>query len=199
MSFQVVSTRPVGALDVCDAELVNMPVERIGDAAYVPTDAKGSCIQIGGLRIAHLRHARAVQIETLVVRAGVLVVGADDIAPAAVPEGAGDVVLQPVVGPEEVPAAVVQDVASVLACVIRTIGVPEVPLATVAAIVAQFDVKQTLLRPPRREAQGSVSNRQAVNRCSRFQKAGMYGARSSGGRRCSHGVAPTPWLSYSMP
>jgi hypothetical protein len=90
MSFQVVSTRPVGALDVCDAELVNMPVERIGDAAYVPTDAKGSCIQIGGLRIAHLRHARAVQIETLVVRAGVLVVGADDIAPAAVPERTRD-------------------------------------------------------------------------------------------------------------
>jgi hypothetical protein len=32
----------VGALDVRDAELVDMPVERIGDAAHVPADAKGS-------------------------------------------------------------------------------------------------------------------------------------------------------------
>jgi hypothetical protein len=43
----------------------------------------------------------AVQIETLVVGARVLVVGADDVAPGAVPERAHDVVLQPVVRAEE--------------------------------------------------------------------------------------------------
>jgi hypothetical protein len=53
-----------------------------------------------GERIAHLRDPGAVEVEALVVRLGVLVVGADDVAPGSVPEGAGDVVLQPVVGPE---------------------------------------------------------------------------------------------------
>jgi hypothetical protein len=32
----------VGALDVSDAELVDVAVEGIGDAAHVPPDAKGS-------------------------------------------------------------------------------------------------------------------------------------------------------------
>jgi hypothetical protein len=41
--------------------------------------------------------------KALVVRAGILVVGADDVAPGPVPEGARDVVLEPVVGPEEKP------------------------------------------------------------------------------------------------
>jgi hypothetical protein len=59
--------------------------------------------EIDGEGIAHLRDARAVEVEALVVRAGVLVVGADDVTPAAVPERAGDVVLQPVVGAVEVP------------------------------------------------------------------------------------------------
>ena len=52
----------------------------------------------------------------LVVWAGVLVIGADDMAPAPVPQGARDVVLQPVVGPEEVPGEaagiVVEDIAT---------------------------------------------------------------------------------------
>jgi hypothetical protein len=52
-------------------------VEGIGDAAHVPPDAKGSGVEIDGQRIAHLRNTSAVQIEALVVRAGVLVVGAD--------------------------------------------------------------------------------------------------------------------------
>jgi hypothetical protein len=49
----------------------------------------------------------------LVVGPCILVVGADDIAPAPVPERARDVVLQPVVGSEEKPgeaaAVVVED------------------------------------------------------------------------------------------
>jgi hypothetical protein len=85
----------------------------------VPPDAKGIRIEVQGQRIAHLSDARAVEIKTLVAGAGVLVVGADDVPPAAVPERARDVVLQPVVGPEEVPgeaaAVVVEDVAAVLA------------------------------------------------------------------------------------
>ena len=40
--FQVVSIPAVGALGVRDAELVDMAVERIGDAADMPSDAKGS-------------------------------------------------------------------------------------------------------------------------------------------------------------
>jgi hypothetical protein len=58
-----------------------MTVEGIGDAAHVPPDAEGCRVEIDGQRIAHLGDTRAVQIETLVVRAGVLVVGADDVAP----------------------------------------------------------------------------------------------------------------------
>jgi Transposase DDE domain group 1 len=53
------------------------------------------------------------------LRARVFVIGADDIAPAAVPERTGDIVLQPVVGPVEVPgeaaAEVIEDVAALLA------------------------------------------------------------------------------------
>jgi hypothetical protein len=63
-----------------------MAVERIGDAAHVPTDAEDSCVEIDGLGIADLRDAHAAEIETLVVRAGVLVVDADDVASAPVPE-----------------------------------------------------------------------------------------------------------------
>jgi hypothetical protein len=62
---------------------------------------------------------RAVQIETLVVGPGVLVVGADDVAPIAVPERARDVVLQPVFGSEQVPgeaaAEIIEDMAALLA------------------------------------------------------------------------------------
>ncbi len=72
-----------------------------------------------GSGIAHLRDTGAVQIEALIIGAGVLVVGADDVAPAAVPERAGDIVLEPAVGPEQVPgeaaAVFVEDVAAVLA------------------------------------------------------------------------------------
>jgi hypothetical protein len=83
--FQVVSIQPSERLDVRDAELVEAAVEGIGDAADVPSDAKGSCVEIDGQRIAHLRDPRAVEIEALVVRAGVLVVGADDVAPPPIP------------------------------------------------------------------------------------------------------------------
>jgi hypothetical protein len=58
-----------------------------------------------------LRDTGVVEIEALVVGTDVLVVDADDVASAAVPEGARAGVLQPVVGPEEVPgeaAAIVE-------------------------------------------------------------------------------------------
>jgi hypothetical protein len=71
----------------------------------VPADAEGSRVEIDGQGTAHLRDTRAVQIETLVVGARVLVVGANDVAPGPVPERAGDIVLQPVVGPEQVDPA----------------------------------------------------------------------------------------------
>ena len=94
MLFQVVFYPAVGALDAGDTERVDMAVEGIGDATHVPADAKRSCVEVDGLGIAHLRDARAVEIETLVVGAGVLVVGAGVIlAPGAVPERARDVVL----------------------------------------------------------------------------------------------------------
>ena len=35
-----------------DAELVDMAVEGIGDAAHMAADAKGSCVEIDGQRIA---------------------------------------------------------------------------------------------------------------------------------------------------
>ena len=95
----------VGTLDVRDAELVDMAVEGIGDAAHVPPDADRILIERDRCRIAHLRDAGAVEIETQVVGAGILVIGADDVAPAAVPERAPDVMLQPVVGPVEVRSA----------------------------------------------------------------------------------------------
>jgi hypothetical protein len=60
-------------------------------------------LRSNGERVTHLRDTDAVKIEVLVVSTGVLVVGADDVTPAAVPEGARDVVLQPVVRPEQVP------------------------------------------------------------------------------------------------
>jgi hypothetical protein len=41
--------RAVGALDVRDAELVDMAVEGIGDAAHMPADAKRIRIEIEGL------------------------------------------------------------------------------------------------------------------------------------------------------
>ena len=88
-------------------------VEGVGDAAHVPPDAERIRVEVEGLDIAHLSHASAVEIEALVVRACILVVGADDVAPGPVPEGTRDVVLQPVVGPERVPgeaaAVVVED------------------------------------------------------------------------------------------
>jgi hypothetical protein len=68
--------------------------------------------------IAHLRDTGAVEIEPLVVGAGVLVGGADDAIPGPVPERARDVVLQAVVRPEEIPgeapAVVIEDVAALL-------------------------------------------------------------------------------------
>jgi hypothetical protein len=83
---------------------VDTAVEGIGDAAHVPADAKGSRVEIDGERIAHLRDAGAVEVEALVVGAGIFVIGADDVAPAAVPERAGGVVLQRVVRAEQVPS-----------------------------------------------------------------------------------------------
>ena len=47
-----------------------------------PPDPEGAELRAIGQRTAHLRDARAVQIEALVVGAGILVVGADDVAPA---------------------------------------------------------------------------------------------------------------------
>jgi hypothetical protein len=41
MPLQVVSIQPSEPLDVRDAELVDVAVEGIGDAAYMPPDAKG--------------------------------------------------------------------------------------------------------------------------------------------------------------
>ena len=85
----------------------------------MPPDAERVRVEIQGQRIAHLVDTGAVQIEALVVGARVLVVGADDIAPGTIPQGAGDVVLQPVVGPEQVPGEsateIVEDVAALLA------------------------------------------------------------------------------------
>jgi hypothetical protein len=84
----------------------------VGDAELVDVDRDRG-------RLARLSNARAVEIEALGVRACVLVVGADDVAPAPVPEGPRDVVLQPSVGPVEISgeaaAVVVEDVAAVLA------------------------------------------------------------------------------------
>jgi hypothetical protein len=72
-----------------------------------------------GERIAHLRDPGAVEIEALVVGARVSIVGANDVAPAAVPERARDVVLQPVLRPEQVPGEaatkIVEDIAALLA------------------------------------------------------------------------------------
>jgi hypothetical protein len=42
MLFQAVSIQPSEPLDVGDVERADMAVERIGDAAHMPTDAKGS-------------------------------------------------------------------------------------------------------------------------------------------------------------
>ena len=38
------------------AELIDMAVEGMGDAAGVSSNAKGSCVEIDGQRIAHLRY-----------------------------------------------------------------------------------------------------------------------------------------------
>jgi hypothetical protein len=70
---------------VGDAEFVDTAVEGIGDAAPVPADAKGSRVEIDGERIAHLRDAGAVEVEALVVGAGILVIGADDVAQGPFP------------------------------------------------------------------------------------------------------------------
>jgi hypothetical protein len=67
----------------------DVAVEGIGDAAHMPPDAEGSCVEIDGQGIAHLRDTRAIQVEALVVRAGVLLIGVTDVAP--VPEGAANV------------------------------------------------------------------------------------------------------------
>jgi hypothetical protein len=75
----------VGALGVRDSELVDVAVEGIGHAAHVAADAEGGGVEVDGQRVAHLSDASAVQAEALVVGAGVLVIGADDVAPAAVP------------------------------------------------------------------------------------------------------------------
>jgi len=119
MLFEVVSIQPSERW-VCEIRNSSIwPLKGSAMPLTMPSDAKGSWIEIDGQRIAHLRDTRAVQIETLVVRAGVLVVGADDIAPGPVSERARDVVLQAVLGPEEVPgeapAVVVEDVAALLA------------------------------------------------------------------------------------
>jgi hypothetical protein len=53
MLLQVVSIQP-SELDVRDAELVDVAVEGIGDAAHMPSDAKGSCVEIDGQGIDHL-------------------------------------------------------------------------------------------------------------------------------------------------
>jgi hypothetical protein len=107
-------------LDVGNAKLVDMAIEGVGDAAHVSCDVEGIQIELDGLRIAHLRDGRAVEVEALVVRAGVLVIGADDIAPAALPEGARDVVLQPGIGAAEEPARITTCKALVETCNVNT-------------------------------------------------------------------------------
>jgi hypothetical protein len=72
----------VGALDVCDADHIDVTVEWIGDAAHMAAD--WGRVEIDGQPTADLRDTRAVQIEALVVGDRLLVVGADDAAPAAV-------------------------------------------------------------------------------------------------------------------
>ena len=52
-------------LVVRDAELVDMAVEGVGDAAHVPPDAERIRVEVEGLDIAHLSHASAVEIEAL--------------------------------------------------------------------------------------------------------------------------------------
>jgi hypothetical protein len=42
MLSQLVSIQPFGALDVGEAELVDVAVEGIDDAAHMPADGKGS-------------------------------------------------------------------------------------------------------------------------------------------------------------
>jgi hypothetical protein len=51
-----------------------MAAEGIGDAADMTTDAEGSCVEIDRQRIAHLRDAGAVEVEALVVGAGIFVI-----------------------------------------------------------------------------------------------------------------------------
>jgi hypothetical protein len=97
MLFQVVPIQPSERW-TCAMRNPSIWPLKIGDAADVPSDAERVRIQVQGQRIAHLRDARAVEIEALAVGAGILVVGADDVAPGPVPERSRDVVLQPAVG-----------------------------------------------------------------------------------------------------
>ncbi|MGH6917173.1 MAG: hypothetical protein ACREJ0_05655 [Geminicoccaceae bacterium] len=86
MLFRVVSTQPSERWTCAMRNASMWPLKGLGDAAHVPVDAKGSRVEIDGQCIAHLRDTRAVEIEMLVARAGVLAVGADDVAPVAAPE-----------------------------------------------------------------------------------------------------------------
>jgi hypothetical protein len=67
-------------VDARDAELVDVADEGIGDAAHSRPMPRAAALIFDGQRIAHLRDARAVKIEPLVVGPGVLVVDADDVA-----------------------------------------------------------------------------------------------------------------------
>ena len=49
----------IGALDVGDAERVDMAVEGIGDAAHVSPDAEGSRVEIDGLSVSLICATRA--------------------------------------------------------------------------------------------------------------------------------------------
>jgi hypothetical protein len=67
------------------------------------------------------RPSTTAKIEgALVLRAGVLVIRAGDIAPAAVPEPARDVVLQPGIGASEEPATVTTCKALAETCNVNT-------------------------------------------------------------------------------
>jgi hypothetical protein len=74
-----------------DAELVDQSVEGIGDAADVPSDGQRIRVKRDRGGIAHLSDTSTVEVEPLVCRAGVLVVGRR-YSPSFLPEGARGVV-----------------------------------------------------------------------------------------------------------
>jgi hypothetical protein len=85
MLFQVVSIQPSERW-TCEMRNSSLwPLKGSATPLRVPPRAKRIRIERDGYRIAHLSDARAGEIEALVVGAGVLVVGADDVAQGPFP------------------------------------------------------------------------------------------------------------------